>query len=116
PGRLRRLTPEGELSLPIDGVPEGAARGQGGLLEVLLSPDFDTDRFVYLSYAESDGRRSGTAVGRGRLSADATRLEDFDVLFRQTPKLSTGHHFGGRMVFGTDGMLYIAVGESNQRP
>lgn len=116
PGRLRRLTADGMLSAPIEGVPSVEARGQGGLLDVLLSPDFDTDRLVYLSYAEADGRRSGTAVGRGRLTADAARLEDFTVLFRQAPKLSTGIHYGSRMVFGTDGMLYVTLGENNQRP
>lgn len=116
PGQLRRLSPDGQLSAPIDGVPQVAARGQGGLLEVLPSPDFDSDRFVYLSYAESDGRNAGTAVGRGRLSDDFTRLEGFTVLFRQSPKLSSGHHFGGRMVFNEDGMLYVALGENNQRP
>lgn len=116
PGRLRLLDTEGSLSEPIQGVPDVAARSQGGLLEVLLSPGFEDDRLVYLSYAESDGQASGTAVGRGRLSDDARQLTDFDVIFRQQPKLSSGQHFGGRMVFGQDGMLYIALGENNQRP
>lgn len=116
PGDLRMLGTDGVLSEPIEGVPDVETRGQGGLLEVALSPNFSDDRFVYLSYAESDGRTSGTAVGRGRLSDDARQLADFTVLFRQVPKLSTGHHFGGRMVFGPDGMLYVSLGESNQRP
>jgi len=118
PGRLRRLDARGNLSPALEGVPEVHAQGQGGLLDVVLSPRFADDRLVYLSYAEADtdGDRSGTAVGRGRLSDDARRLEDFTVIFRQAPKLSSGQHYGGRMVFGRDGMLFVALGENNRRP
>jgi len=118
PGRLRRFDAQGRLSPPLAGVPAVHAQGQGGLLDVLLSPDFAHDRLVYLSYAEADahGKGSGTAVGRGRLSADAQRLEGFEVIFRQEPKLSSGQHYGGRMAFGRDGMLFVALGENNRRP
>jgi glucose/arabinose dehydrogenase len=116
PGRLRMVNAQGALSKPLEGLPQVAAGGQGGLFEVLLSPDFTNDRMLYLSYAESDGKNSGTVVGRGRLSDDGLRLEDFTPLFRQEPKLSSGAHFGGRMVFGRDGMLYVTLGENNQRP
>lgn len=117
PGRLRLATLHGELSEPIGGVPAVYARGQGGLLDVALSPDFASDRWVYLSYAEAgDGQYAGTAVGRGRLSADRRRLEDFEVIFRQLPKLSSGLHFGSRLVFDRAGYLFIALGENNQRP
>lgn len=116
PGRLR-LFADGQLSGPLDGVPRVFARGQGGLLDVALSPQFAADRLVYLSYAEAgDDGQAGTAVGRGRLSADLRRLEDFRVIFRQQPKLSTGIHFGSRLVFDRDGHLFIALGENNQRP
>lgn len=115
-GRLRHWDAQAGLSQPLSGLPEVHASGQGGLLDVVLSPDFEQDRLVYLSYAESDGDRSGTAVGRGRLSADARGLEDFTVVFRQEPKLSSGQHYGGRMLFGKDGLLYIALGENNRRP
>ncbi|HCQ47656.1 MAG TPA: oxidoreductase, partial [Achromobacter sp.] len=114
PGNLRLLRTPGGLSKPLAGVPNVAARGQGGLLDVALSPDFAKDRYVYLSYAESDGDKSGTAVGRGRLSDDATALEDFKVLFRQAPKLSSGLHFGSRLVFDGKGHLFISLGENNQ--
>ena len=117
PGRLRRLDGQGKLSEPLAGVPKVWANGQGGLLDVVLSPDFGSDRLVYLSYAEvGDDGKAGTAVGRGRLSEDGRGLEDFGVIFRQQPKLSTGNHFGGRMVFGRDGLLFVALGENNQRP
>ncbi|WP_372876983.1 PQQ-dependent sugar dehydrogenase [Pseudomonas sp.] len=116
PGRLRLVTLQGALSEPISGVPAVYARSQGGLLDVVLSPEFAQDRLVYLSYAEAgEGGRAGTAVGRGKLSADKRRLEGFEVIFRQLPKLSSGAHFGSRLVFDRDGYLFIALGENNQR-
>ncbi len=117
PGTLRVISPEGKLSAPVTGGPAVWAQNQGGLLDVVLSPQFKEDRLVYLSFAEAgpDGK-AGTAVGRGRLSDDLTRLENFQVIFRQQPKLSEGAHFGSRLVFDRDGYLFIALGENNQRP
>ena len=116
-GNLRVVNAEGKVGPPISGVPKVWAEGQGGLLDVVLSPEFDKDRTVYLSYAEegSDGK-AGTAVGRGQLSEDRARLDNFSVIFRQQPKLSVGNHFGSRLVFDRDGYLFIALGENNQRP
>ena len=117
PGRLRLLDAQGRLHPPLGGVPAVFARGQGGLLDIALSPSFATDRLVYLSYAEADdeGQRAATAVGRGRLKEDLSALEGFRVIFRQLPKLSEGIHFGSRMAFGADGQLYVSLGENNQR-
>jgi glucose/arabinose dehydrogenase len=82
----------------------------------VLSPEFAQDRLVYLSYAEAgDGEYAGTAVGRARLSLDNRQLQGFEVIFRQLPKLSSGAHFGSRLVFDRDGYLFIALGENNQR-
>ena len=118
PGNLRVVSPAGKLSAPLSGVPQVWAKGQGGLLDVVLSPSFAEDRLVYVSYAEGGGEdgKAGTTVGRGRLSDDLTRLSNFEVIFRQEPKLSTGNHFGSRLVFDRDGYLFIALGENNQRP
>ncbi|MGF6108513.1 PQQ-dependent sugar dehydrogenase [Pseudomonas frederiksbergensis] len=117
PGNLRVVTVDGKRSAPISGVPKVWAKGQGGLLDVVLSPDFKQDRMVYLSYAEGggEGDKAGTAVGRGRLSDDLTTLKDFKVIFRQEPKLSVGNHFGSRLVFDRDGYLFITLGENNDR-
>ncbi len=116
-GALRRWRAGTGLSEPLAGVPRVAAQGQGGLLDVALSPSFARDRLVYLAYAEAgrDGRLS-TAVGRGRLAEDMSRLEGFARIFQQQPKLSTGMHFGSRLAFDRDGHLFIALGENNQRP
>jgi glucose/arabinose dehydrogenase len=118
PGNLRVVSADGKLSAPLSGVPKVWAKGQGGLLDVVLSPDFKQDRTVYLSYAEGggEGGKAGTAVGRGRLSDDLTVIKDFKVIFRQEPKLSVGNHFGSRLVFDRDGYLFITLGENNDRP
>lgn len=115
-GNLRVINAEGKVGPAINGVPKVWAEGQGGLLDVALSPEFAKDRTVYLSYSEegSDGK-AGTAVGRGQLSTDRARLENFTVIFRQQPKLSVGNHFGSRLVFDRNGYLFIALGENNQR-
>lgn len=117
PGRLRWLNAQGRLSAPLGGVPAVFARGQGGLLDVALSPSFAADRLVYLSYAEADesGDKAGTAVGRGRLKEDMSALEGLQVIFRQQPKLSEGIHFGSRLAFDPQGFLFVSLGENNQR-
>lgn len=115
PGRLR-VWRNGELSPALQGVPDVYARSQGGLLDVAIAPDFSDTRRVYLAYAEQDERgRAGTAVGMGTLAANGRAIEDFKVIFRQEPKLSSGAHFGVRLVFDREGYLFIALGENNQR-
>ena len=110
-GRLRSLSKEGQLSEPISGVPEVMARSQGGLLDVALDPDFASNRLVYLSYAEPGEGGASTAVARGRLTEDATALEDVQVIFRQQPKVGGNNHFGSRLVFSRDGKLFVTLGE-----
>jgi len=116
-GRLNYWKPGGDKPTVISGSPTVWVSGQGGLLDVALAPDFAQTRHVYLSYAEqgNDGK-AGTAVGFGRLSEDNTKLENFKVIFRQEPKLSTGNHFGSRIIFDRQGYMFIALGENNQRP
>lgn len=111
-GRLRIVTPAGELSAPLAGVPEVDSGGQGGLLDVTLHPDFAANRLVYLSYSEpGPGGTSSTAAARAALSADGSRLENLQVLFSQKPKLSSGRHFGSRVVFAPDGRLFLTTGD-----
>lgn len=108
-GQLRILSTDNTLSEPLDGVPEVFARGQGGLLDVALDPDFDSNQLVYLSFAEPGEDGASTALGRGRL--EDNRIADFAVIFRQTPKVSGRNHFGGRLVFSPEGMLFLTMGE-----
>ncbi|MFL4413315.1 PQQ-dependent sugar dehydrogenase [Citrobacter portucalensis] len=115
-GQLRLWQPDKGLSDPLTGVPKVWANGQGGLLDVALAPDFAQSRRVWLSFAEADREgKAGTAVGYGRLSDDLKQLQGFQTVFRQQPKLSTGNHFGGRLVFDGNGYLFIGLGENNQR-
>ncbi|MFK8250682.1 PQQ-dependent sugar dehydrogenase [Ancylobacter terrae] len=113
PGRLRIVSPGGELSSPVAGAPEVSARGQGGLLDVALAPDFGESGFVYLSYAEPREGGAGTSVARGRLteSDGMARLEDLEVIFRQQPAAGGGTHFGSRLAFGRDGGLFVTLGD-----
>ncbi|UZM73141.1 PQQ-dependent sugar dehydrogenase [Yersinia intermedia] len=116
-GQLRLWQAGKPLSPPLKGVPAVYAKGQGGLLEVALSPTFSQDRRVYLSFAEAGNEgKAGTAVGYGRLNHQGTTIENFKVFFRQQPKLSTGNHFGGKLAFDKQGHLFITLGENNQRP
>ncbi len=112
PGRLRLVTQDGRVSDPITGVPEVDARGQGGLLDVTLHPDFSDNRLVYLTFAEpGPDRTNSTAAARGRLSADGGRLEDVEVIFRQEPKVRSTKHYGSRLVFDGAGRIFITTGE-----
>ncbi len=113
-GRLRFVGKDGELSEPIAGVPAVHAKGQGGLLDVILDPDFAQNSVIYLSYAErGEGDKNGTAVARARL--DGNRLVDTSVIFRQQPKFASNHHFGSRLVFARDGNLFVTTGERNSQ-
>jgi glucose/arabinose dehydrogenase len=118
PGRLRIVDASqggGKPAAPIAGVPKVDARGQGGLLDVVLDPKFADNALVYLSYAEpgeGDERgTNGTAVARARLADGGTRLADLQVIFRQQPKVVSSAHFGSRLVFARDGRLFVTLGE-----
>ena len=115
PGQLRIVTPDGKISEPATGLPAVDARDQGGLLDVALDPAFAKNRLIYWSYSEPrEPGINNTAVARGRLSADAgaaPRVDDVSVIFHQTPSLQSAMHFGGRLVFGRDGTLFVTLGE-----
>lgn len=113
-GRLYVVTQEGEKSRPVEDVPNVDYRGQGGLGDVILHPDFANNQLIYLSYAESGiGDVRGAAVARGRLVLNEgdPRLEGVEVIWRQNPKVTGAGHYGHRMAFDADGFLYISSGE-----
>lgn len=110
-----RLYRDGQLSQPIQGMPEVDARGQGGLMDVAVAPDFAGTRQVWFSFSEPRGNgRNATAVGTGRLSADGTALEEMRVIFRQEPAWASTLHFGSRLVFDRQGQLFVTTGERSR--
>jgi glucose/arabinose dehydrogenase len=112
PGRLRIVDANGSLSAPISGLPPVDARGQGGLLDVALDPDFSSNRLIYWSYAQPQPGGNNTAVARGKLMEEGPlRLDGVQVIFQQTPSLQSRAHFGGRLVFRADGTLFVTLGE-----
>ena len=111
PGRLRIITAGGAVGEPITGLPPVDARGQGGLLDVVVAPGFDDDRMIYWSYAEPRSGGNGTAVARGRLSNDGTGLENVQVIFRGMPTYDGVRHYGSALAFAPDGKLFITLGE-----
>jgi glucose/arabinose dehydrogenase len=111
-GQLRLVGRDGEVSAPLAGVPAVLARGQGGLLDVALSPGFAQDRLVYLSFAEPGGPEGSTAVARGRLGNRG--LEGTQVIWRQEPKVNGSKHWGSRLVWRPDGTLFVTLGDRFQ--
>ena len=108
-GRLR-IVRDGKLDpRPVAGLPPIAVQGQGGLLDVTLHPRYAENGWIYLSYAARGTGGIGTEVLRGRLKED--RLADVQVIFRMEPKRSGGLHFGSRLVFDRQGLLFITLGE-----
>jgi aldose sugar dehydrogenase len=127
-GRMRIVSAQGEVGEPIGGLlaveqggvtaasgqgglPPITARGQGGLLDVALSPGFEKDSTIFWSFSEQREGGSGTTVARGVLSADRRNLEQVRVIFRAMPTYNNGLHFGSRLAFGRDGKLYITLGD-----
>ncbi len=127
-GKLRIVSAKGEVGQPIGGLlpvgeggvssvsgqgglPPITARGQGGLLDVALSPTFERDRNIFWSFSEQRTGGSGTSVARGVLTEDRKNLEQVRVIFRAMPTYDNGLHFGSRLAFGADGKLYITLGE-----
>jgi glucose/arabinose dehydrogenase len=128
PGRMRIILAKGEVGEPIGGLlpvgqggvsgvsgqgglPPITARGQGGLLDVALSPNFEKDRTIYWSFSEQREGGSGTSVARGVLTEDRRNLEQVRVIFRAMPTYNNGLHFGSRLAFGQDGKLYVTFGD-----
>ena len=113
PGRLRVVAADGTVSAPVQGLPEVDARGQGGLLDVALGPNFASDGMIYWSFSEPRQGGNGTSVARGRLvaAAGAPRLENVQVILRTQPTYDGDKHYGSRLAFAPDGKLFVTMGE-----
>ena len=111
PGRMRLVTPEGQLSPPLKGVPEVFVSGQGGLLDVIIDKSYAQNKTIYFCFAERTGGGGRTAVARAKLNDGNGRLDEVKVIFRQEGALSSGNHYGCRIVQANDGNLFVTLGE-----
>ncbi len=109
------LLVENGITTSIQNVPNVSYRGQGGLLDVELHPNFNENHWVYLSYASPEGEETGahTAIARGQLKGNS--LENFEVLYKASPNTRGGNHFGSRIEFDNEGYLYFTIGERDIR-
>jgi glucose/arabinose dehydrogenase len=110
-GRMRVIR-DGKLEPPLAGLPAVTPHGQGGLMDVALHPGFEKNAMIYWSFAARGADGVGTEVARGRLAGN--RIEGAEVIFRQSPKGTTGRHFGSRLVFDRAGFLYITLGDRGE--
>ncbi|MFK4812635.1 PQQ-dependent sugar dehydrogenase [Devosia sp. ZW T5_3] len=115
-GQLRVVDQNGSVGAPIEGVPEVVARGQGGLLDVALAPDFAESGRIYLSFSEAGEGGQGTAVLSATLSleGDSGSLSEQNVIFRMNKFTGTDRHYGSRIVIGQDGNLFVTLGERGE--
>lgn len=111
PGRM--VLVDGESKTTLSGVPEVWARGQGGMLDVRLHPNYEESGWIYFSYSVSGNGGGGTVVSRARL--DGSSLTGVEELYRQEPFVGSGVHFGSRIAFMDDGTMLVTMGERGQR-
>lgn len=112
PGRMRIVDADGKLSAALAGVPAVAYQGQGGLLDVVLDPQFALTHRIYFSYSEPRADdANGTTVAYAELKQD--RIDNLKAIFRQQPAMKSDKHFGSRLAFAADGNLFITAGERN---
>lgn len=110
-GKMRIVSPDGKLGEPLSGLPAISTQGQGGLLDIVLAPDFATSNKIYFSYSEPDPKGSiiSTAVAHAILSGN--KLEKVTRIFSQQPKVSGNNHYGSRLVWAADGTLFVTLGD-----
>ena len=109
------INSDGKISSKITGFPEVDSRGQGGLLDIALDPDFENNRMIYFTFSEKFGEENLTSVGKGKLSADEKKLDNVSVIFRATPSYDGKLHYGSRLVFDKDGNLFVSTGERSDK-
>lgn len=110
-GRLRLVDADGVVSPPLAGVPPVHASGQGGLLDVVVSPGFARDSLIFFSFSQRTSSGARTAVARARLDPDRGRIDQQAIIFAQNDDPDGRHHFGSRLVFAWDGTLFVTLGE-----
>lgn len=114
-GTMVILKANGTLDKKITGLPKVDDSGQGGLLDVTLSPDFAKSRMVYFAYAEPQSKGVLLAIAKGKLAANETSLENITVIYRATPAHTGKLQYGSRIVFDKNGNLFVSTGERSDK-
>lgn len=114
-GHMNIVSADGKTSMKVEGLPAVDDKGQGGLLDVVLDPDFQTNRMIFWTYSEPVSGGNHTSVAKGKLSADDKKIENPTVIFRATPTYDGDKHFGSRLVFAQDGNLFVSTGERSDK-
>jgi glucose/arabinose dehydrogenase len=110
-GHMEIRDAEGKLIKKVTGFPTVDDGGQGGLLDVALDPAYNTNKMIYWSFSEKQGRGNLMAVAKGSLNETSGRIDNPVVIFRATPALNSSLHFGSRLIFDKDGNLFVSTGE-----
>lgn len=110
-GYMQILDANGVFQKKITGFPEVVSNGQGGLLDVALDPQFNTNKIIYWSFSEPNHGGNLTAVAKGKLNETESKVESTKVIFRAAPALNSNLHFGSRLIFNNEGNLFVSTGE-----
>ena len=110
-GQMRIVTTAGDVGPAITGLPAVNPAGQGGLLGLCLDPNFTSNRMIYWTFAEKTSAGNLTAVAKGKLSANDSKIENAVVIYRATPAYDGNLHYGSRIIFDKNGNLYVSTGE-----
>lgn len=110
-GFLLIISKDGKMISKVEGLPKVANRGQGGLLDIALDPEFQNNRMLYWTFSEPFSGGNHTAVAKGKLSDDEKRIENPSIIFRATPTYDGDKHFGSRLAFDREGFLFVSTGE-----
>ncbi len=114
-GYINVVSADGKQISKIEGFPKVDAKGQGGMLDIALDPDFSSNRMIYFSFSEPYEKGNHTAVGKGMLSADLKNISGVQVIFRATPTYDGDKHYGSRLAFDKDGNLFVSTGERSDK-
>ena len=112
PGRVRMIKDGALAQVPVPGAPEVLSWNQGGLFDILPHPDYETNQRIFISYAH--GTRQENALRVARATFDGEAISNLEVIYEAKPLKDTGHHFGGRLVWGPDSKLYFTIGEGSR--
>ncbi|WBV59175.1 PQQ-dependent sugar dehydrogenase [Chryseobacterium camelliae] len=114
-GYMNVVSTDGKQISKIEGFPKVDSKGQGGMLDVALDPDFKTNNIIYFSFSEPFGKGNLTSVAKGKLSQDLKAISGVQVIFRAEPSYDGDKHYGSRLVFDKDGNLFVSTGERSDK-